>query len=57
MDHAIMELVDRMTATIDMYSNLSKEHIKSEIQAYINAINELEKFYYGEARTKLEWYL
>ena len=57
MDHAIDQLRNYMQATIEMYEDLPKEHIKSEIQAYVNALNELERFYYGEARTKIEWYL
>lgn len=55
MDHAIDELKERMIATIFMYrDDLSFDEIESEIQAYIEAINILEVYYYSEKKTRIE---
>lgn len=55
-DHAISSLRDYMRSTLDMYKemDLSTNEIKSEIKAYVDAINVLEIYYYGEKKTSLE---
>lgn len=55
MDHAIEGLVSQMNAAIEMNRGyVSKEDVKAEIQAYVNAINCLEVYYYGKKKTTLE---
>lgn len=56
MDHAISQLNDYMQATVEMYQdmNLSKKEVRNEFKAYVDALNSLEKYHYGEAQTKLE---
>lgn len=56
MDHAISQLADYMRATIDLNRNMgvSNKEMKEEIHVYVKAINELEIYYYGKAKTKLE---
>lgn len=56
MRHAIDNLKQRMFTTIQMDSSKDKEdkdHLISEITAYVKAINELELFYEGEKVTDL----
>lgn len=45
-----------MRSTLDMYKemDLSTNEIKSEIKAYVDAINILEVYYYGKKKTSLE---
>lgn len=56
MDHAISQLADYMMSTLDTYrdAGLSNEEIKDEIKAFVDSINILELYYYGEKRTSLE---
>lgn len=55
MDHAIEGLVSQMNAAMDLYRDfVSKEDVKEEIKAYVDAINILELYYYGEKKTNLE---
>lgn len=44
-----------MQAAIDLYQGLyTREQMEPEIWAYGKAINELEKYYFGETKTGLE---
>lgn len=56
MDHAISQLNDYMQATIGIYQdmNVSQDEVRSEFKAYVNALNSLEKYHYGESKTSLE---
>ncbi|GGB42515.1 hypothetical protein GCM10011409_20120 [Lentibacillus populi] len=55
MKQAIFDLKDRMESKIDLCRGIvPKEDIQDEIGAFVKAINELEKFYYGEAITRLD---
>lgn len=55
MDHAINQLKERMTATIDMSKDIgiTNMDMEYEIQAYVDAINVLEVYYYGEKKTSI----
>lgn len=55
-DHAIQILKSYMGATLDLHRDLGQPEdvYKSEIKAYVRAINVLELYYYDEKRTKLE---
>ncbi|MEW9675271.1 hypothetical protein ABRT01_03645 [Lentibacillus sp. L22] len=55
MKQAIQQLKESMNNSLDLYRGISpREDIKPEIRAYVKAINELEKYYYGESRTSLD---
>lgn len=55
MDHAINQLRGYMLATVDMWKdNASKEEMRSEMKAYVDALNSMEKYYYGKPKTSLE---
>lgn len=56
MDHAISNLESYMQSAIDMYRDvgLEEEDFIAEIRAYVNALNSLELYYYGEKRTSLD---
>lgn len=55
-DHAIAQLKSYMRATLEMYdhNHTPKEEFKGEIKVYPRALNELEIYYYGEVKTRLE---
>jgi len=59
MDHAIGNLKSYMEATLDTYQDLdlTKKEAKTEIKAYVDALNSLERYYYGKEETKLEMVL
>lgn len=59
MDHAINDIRQRIRADVDMNREIgiTDEDMKDEIQAYVNAVNELEKFMCYEEKTEIEDYL
>lgn len=55
MKQAIQQLKENMNNSLDLHRGISpKEDIQEEIHAHVKAINELEKYYYGESRTSLD---
>jgi hypothetical protein len=54
LDHAIEGLKEHMRATIEVYRDYSREDIEEEVKAYVEAINVLEYYYYGEKKTSLD---
>ncbi|MED0665679.1 hypothetical protein P4T04_05025 [Bacillus badius] len=52
MDHAIESLKQFLYAELDSYHE--GYSTREEIKTYVKAINELEKYYYGEVKTLLE---
>lgn len=56
MDHAINNLRSYMQSSIDMYRDigLEKDEIKDEIRAYVDSLNKLENYYYGQKQTSLD---
>ena len=52
MDHAIESLKQFLWAELDAYHE--GYSTKEELKAYVKAINELEKYYYGEKKTDLK---
>lgn len=55
MKQSIEMLKFDMRATIDFHQDvLSKDDLREEIQAYVDAINVLELYMYDEKQTKLE---
>lgn len=54
MDHAINDLQERLNATIDIWEDvIPKNQLEPEIKAYVEAMNVLEQYYYGEKKTIL----
>jgi len=54
MDHAINQLREYMRATISVNEGMAATEVRDEIKTYVDALNVMEKHYYGEERTNLE---